>query len=125
MTKNSSGTVPTGGSCYLMPLCYWHNSTGLNGVAFTIKKNTKMLKLSGYMQGELALTFKVRLPSALPFALIYNKDGIWDYQDLTADQAENLTSEIQTAQASQHILIERVQGEDRTTYAVRSHNLPT
>lgn len=74
MTPNSDGSVPTGGSCYLMPLCYWHNSTSNNGVPFPHSPDT-MLQLSGYMQSDLAATFVARMPSAAPYTLVGAHDG--------------------------------------------------
>ncbi len=45
-----------------MPLCKWNNSTKRDCIAF---KHTKsdVLELTGYMEGELLVTFMLRLPS--------------------------------------------------------------
>ena len=59
MTPNSDGVVEHGNDTYLMPLCHWHNNPARNGVAFE-HEETKMIILSGYMQGETALTFMMR-----------------------------------------------------------------
>jgi hypothetical protein len=122
MTTNQNGMVPTGGICYLMPLCYWHNSTSKNGILFN-HANTKMLQLTGYMQGELALTFQVRLPSSEPFALLFSKDGAWNYRDISQSEAESFVSDPSVIGTDHYVLIERVRGE-RTLHYIRNHNLP-
>ena len=70
VTQNANGNVPTGGNCYLMPLCSWHNSTARNGQAFQ-HTQTQMLELSGYMQGEAAATFLARMPGEAPLSLVF------------------------------------------------------
>jgi hypothetical protein len=122
MTPNKNGMVPTGGICYLMPLCYWHNSTSNNGIQFN-HVNTNMLRLTGYMQGELALTFQVRLPSSEPFALLFSKDGAWNYRDISQSEAESFVSDPSAIGTDHYVLIERVRGE-RTLHYIRNHNLP-
>jgi len=84
MTTDPDGTVGEGGSCYLMPLCKWHNSTARDGQRFEHSK-TRMLKLTGYMQGELAATFALRQPSHEPFALLMfdPTDKQWKYKNLS------------------------------------------
>jgi hypothetical protein len=82
-----------------------------------------MLQLTGYMQGELAVTFQLRLPSTEPFALLYRKGDVWSYKDLSALEARNLNSQLATLGSDYHVLIERVHGE-KTLHCVRSHNLP-
>lgn len=89
MTVNSDGSVPTGGTCYLMPLCYWHNGKKNDGVAFSHTLE-RVLQLSGYMQGELAATFQLRLPSPEPYAVLYFSDDRWRNQNLSEQQAESL-----------------------------------
>jgi hypothetical protein len=69
VTTNSSGAVGTGGFCYLMPLCTWHNSTARNHQPFSPSPKV-MLKLTGYMQAELAATFVARLPTDAPYTLV-------------------------------------------------------
>ena len=56
MTPNPDGQVATGADSYLMPLCSWHNSKARDGVPFTLNR-TWMLKLSGFLQSEIAATF--------------------------------------------------------------------
>src|SRR5690606_12242697 len=47
MTVNPDGSVPTGGTCYLMPLCWFHNNASKDGIAYS-HTQTSMLLLSGY-----------------------------------------------------------------------------
>jgi hypothetical protein len=122
MTPNQNGVVAAGGICYLMPLCSWHNSTSQNGILFNLA-STSILRLTGYMQGELALTFQVRLPSSEPFALLFSKDGAWNYRDVSQSEAESFVSEPSAIGADHYVLIERVRGE-RTLHYIRNHNLP-
>lgn len=76
MTTNADGHVPVGGTCYLMPLCKWHNSKGRDGTPFA-HKETRMLKLSGYMEGDIAATFAARMPGEAAFRLVSVKgDGL-------------------------------------------------
>ena len=76
MTPNANGRVPLGGTCYLMPLCKWHNSTRRDGTAFAHEK-TRMLKLSGYMEGDLAATFAAREIGDAPYRLVsVEGDGV-------------------------------------------------
>ncbi len=122
MTTNPQGHVAINGFCYLMPLCFWHNSTSNNGKPFS-HQLTAMLKLTGYMKGELALTFQVRLPSSEPFALLFSKDGAWNYRDVSQSEAESFVSEPSAIGADHYVLIERVRGE-QTLHYIRNHNLP-
>jgi hypothetical protein len=69
MTTNADGHVTRGGISYLMPLCKWHNSKGRDGIPFE-HDETEMLKLTGYMLGDLALTFAARLPGDDAFRLV-------------------------------------------------------
>ena len=73
VTPNADGNVPTGGDCYLMPLCSWHNSTARDGQVFQ-HTQTQMLELSGYMQGEPAATFLARMPGEAPLSLVFLGD---------------------------------------------------
>lgn len=60
MTPNPDGVVDVGADSYLMPLCKWHNSTSRDRKPFAHSK-TKMLKLLGFMQGDSATTFGLRM----------------------------------------------------------------
>ncbi len=89
MTTNSDGTPPAGGICYLMPLCFWHNNTSRDRVSFT-HTATQMLQLSGYMQGELAATFRMRLPSLEPYAILYFTNEGWKTKNLSNEHVQRL-----------------------------------
>ena len=95
MTTNSDGNVEHGADSYLMPLCYWHNSTARDGEPFQ-HTQTKMVKLSGYMQGELAATFGLRQPNTSPYALLYfdQVDKNWKYKNLLSHQVSKLDSRL-------------------------------
>ena len=69
MTPNADGHVANGGICYLMPLCKWHNSTRRDGTPFE-HEETEMLQLSGYMEGDIAVTFTARLPGDASYRLV-------------------------------------------------------
>lgn len=86
MTTKSSGIVEQGGTTYLMPLCYWHNSTSRDGIAFH-HTETRMLKLSGFMEGDTALTFSMRMPDKDPYTLLYFDPHRqeWSYKKLNSD----------------------------------------
>lgn len=59
MALTRDGKVETGGISYLMPLCAWHNSKARDRKNFEHSK-TKMLELSGFMEGQTAFTFNMR-----------------------------------------------------------------
>src|SRR5690349_10282282 len=40
MTPDDQGSVPVDGTCFLMPLCFWHNSTARDGVRFFHSETT-------------------------------------------------------------------------------------
>jgi hypothetical protein len=86
VTPNASGDVPTGSSCYLMPLCYWHNGKGNDGKVFH-HAQTRMLELFGYMQGEPAATYLARMGGAAPMSLVYVKQGGLSYRQIAAPSA--------------------------------------
>jgi hypothetical protein len=98
MTPHSSGIVENGETSYLMPLCKWHNSTHRNGVAFE-HTETRMLQLEGFMEGDSAVTFAMRLPSAEPYSLLYfdRGNGNWEYRNLSAEVATALDMKLLSA----------------------------
>lgn len=89
MTINQDGSVESGGKCYLMPLCSGHNNKSRDGIAFE-HTNTKMVRLTGYMKGELAATFLLRLPNEHPYALLYYSEAeqAWEFQDYDEAQRD-------------------------------------
>ncbi len=94
MTPNPDGHVPFGADSYLMPLCKWHNNPARNGVAFTHEK-TFMLRLTGYLQSEIAATFMARMPSEETHALVFASDDTIKSANLTDEQVDALTHSAQ------------------------------
>lgn len=125
MTPNSNGSV-TDGTCYLMPLCAWHNTSRRNGILFS-HASTKMLRLTGYMEGELAATFQLRLFNSAPYALLYYSAGEWDYRNLSREQAADFASDPTikslTSAGENYVLIRRELGPE-TLHYVEAANLP-
>lgn len=112
VTPNSDGVVPFGGVCYLMPLCSWHNHTARDGVQFE-HSNTKMLQLTGFLQGELASTFELRRPSEKPFALLeFDSDSKeWKHQNLTINELRANDAKSRDKKEEVRLLLERSEGE--------------
>ncbi|MFC6663795.1 hypothetical protein [Deinococcus multiflagellatus] len=124
MTVQSDGSVPNR-TCFLMPLCSWHNSTSRDGIRFT-HTLTQMLQLTGYMLGELAATFQLRLPSDAPYALLYYVESAqdWRFKDLYEHDVTAWAQTLADAGTPDlHVLIERVQAPD-PQHIVRSVSLP-
>ena len=113
MTKDRTGIVPNGGSCYLMPLCSWHNSTARNRVAFTHTKN-KMLLLTGYMNCDTALTFSLRQEGTdAPFRIGTYEDGKFNVEDLDQNDLKSREDKILalgTQAEPPHIILKKVSG---------------
>ena len=65
----------------MMPLCKWHNSTARNGVAFT-QRETRMLRLRGYMEGDSGTTFMMRYENANQYTVLYRdeENGGWSFR---------------------------------------------
>ncbi|MCL7986634.1 hypothetical protein M8998_01645 [Sphingobacterium sp. lm-10] len=126
MTTNANGQVANGGTCYLMPLCSWHNSTSRNGVAFA-HTETRMLELTGYNLGELPVTFALRLPSEMPFAVLFYENDEWKFKNISHNEAIKLKSSVHKLSSIQpvehYVLIER-KWDDRTTYHALASTLP-
>lgn len=113
MTPNESGEVAHGGICYLMPLCSWHNSTRRNGVAFE-HTQTKMLKLTGFMEGDSPITFRLRQPSLEPFALLlFDEDNQeWRTTNLPSDDPSTIkaaTIKVSKKPLPFRVLLERLE----------------
>jgi hypothetical protein len=81
MTPDAEGRVETGGICYLMPLCKWHNSTRRDRTPFE-HDETEMLELSGYMQADIAATFAARMPGGADHRLVSVEGGALAVRDL-------------------------------------------
>lgn len=114
MTPNRTGIVRAGKISYLMPLCNWHNNTRRNGIAFK-HTETRMLELKGFMEGDSAVTFALRLPSEEQFSLLYFDPNVgkWEYTKLSSERAAGfnkklLSSMTETAEpAKDYVLLER------------------
>lgn len=127
MTPNSTGYVPPGGECLLMPLCAWHNNPARDRQAFQ-HVETKMLKLTGYYQGELAITFVARLPSDQPYSVIYADAEGWQTKNLSAELgkqvvAGNWPEDELGVTPTHYILLERMRSRSITTHAIRAVRL--
>lgn len=127
MTPNQNGKVDIGADSYLMPLCSWHNSKARDRVPFNLSK-TLMLRLSGFMEGELAATFMARLPSEKRHAIIYS--GGDELMSANLSEPEALAVEkgqqpegIFVNQLSDFVLMERIDQGAQSKYAVRSSSL--
>jgi hypothetical protein len=86
VTPDPGGRVAIGGICYLMPLCYWHNGKANDGKPFE-HQQTRILELSGYMQGEPAATYLARMSTEAPLALIFLGDEGLSYRNIGEDSA--------------------------------------
>ena len=127
MTPNAEGRVDLGDNSYLMPLCAWHNSKARDGIPFT-HSSTLMLRLSGYMQGEIAAFFVARLPSEETHALVFNDGDEWKAANLTQDQASRVLAgevpaEINIANPDKFVLMERAHVGQDERYFVKSSRL--
>lgn len=130
MTPNSDGKVAIGDDTYLMPLCSWHNSKARDGVAFEHSK-TLMLKLSGFLESEVAATFLARLPSEERHSIVFtDNDDHLKTVDLSEEQAAEAASgkllvEALGCQPASYVLLERVERYDRSAYLVKTSSTPT
>ncbi len=127
MTPNSDGQVAVGADSYLMPLCSWHNNKARDGVPFRLER-TLMLKLSGFMQGDLAATFMARLPSEDRHTIVYTGGETLQSQDLSDPQANaaekgELSDDVLSCEPQDFILLKRVERAGQTRYVVRSTSL--
>lgn len=97
MTPNSSGIVQSGAVTYLMPLCKWHNSTSRDGIAFSHSK-TKMLKLTGFMQGDTAITFALRLGNGYAYTLLFfdTSSDSWVFRELDSSERSTVSNKLPT-----------------------------
>lgn len=114
MTPTSNGAVEDG-ECYLMPLCKWHNSPYRNGITFK-HTETKMLKLIGYMQGDVALTFKMRMAKTHTLLYLDPYSKSWVFKELSDDEKQgivrmSLTSKSNTLNSEEFAIFEK-QGDN-------------
>ena len=94
VTDNLNGVIAIGDITYLMPLCYWHNSTSRDGHNFN-HTETEMLELAGFMQGDTGTTFMARLSDGLDEAsrVIFETEDGWDFKKLKEDEYNDLKEE--------------------------------
>lgn len=128
MTTNSDGSVAVGGVCYLMPLCSWHNSKARDGKAFSHEK-TSMLKLTGFMQGDIAATFKARLNDGDVYSVVYPSDSELETQGLPAINFANIMDFRLQKQATNglpphYVLFKRNEDNGRVYYVIEDAKLP-
>jgi hypothetical protein len=125
MTPNEDGSVRVGGVCYLMPLCYWHNSPGRNGEAFE-HTATKMLKLFGYKEGEPAATFLARMPGAPDFRLVTAEGNTLTVTPSAEPPLVPLAhaADGHPSVPSYHLLFHKVLRDGVEQYVIDSANLP-
>jgi hypothetical protein len=127
MTENQNGIVPYGGDSYLMPLCKWHNSTSRDEVPFR-HQGKNIIRLSGYMQGELAESFVMRFPSNYPMAMLYYDQGLseWNHKNLSNEEAAKIESGVdsEAVEIGAHILFER-QAAERGVLKIKEINIPS
>lgn len=109
MTLHADGSVPFGGTSYLMPLCKWHNSTSRNGIPFS-HAQTRLVELSGYMEGEPAATFLARMSASTPLALVYLGDNGLTYRNVDGHDAH--------AAGEPFVLLRRQDGSGGATYRI-------
>lgn len=121
MTTDPNGAVAKGGSCYLMPLCAWHNNSN-NKAAFATRSNS-MLVLYGYMQADTAATFLARLDGTAPYALIYLAADGPAFQALETPVVAESFAASETALASDgmprhFVLLRREERDGRPVYRI-------
>lgn len=124
MTQNPNGSV-TGGTCYLMPLCSWHNSKARDGVPFGPIQPT-MVQLTGYLLAEPAALFEARLDGEAAHAVIYEADdGEVDFR--TSDSApepgrrmlfENASILADDGLPANYVRLRRAERNGRTVYEI-------
>ena len=124
MTPHANGQVADGGTCYLMPLCSWHNNKARDGIAFT-HTETKMLKLTGYNDDELAVTFIARLRSDEPYSIIYRQRDEWLTRNLSETEADEVKSGRRPegpddADLSEYVLLKRYNDDGKQYLSVDS-----
>ena len=122
MTPNPDGQVPVGADSYLMPLCHWHNNPARNGVAFTHDK-TFMLKLTGFMQSEIAATFLARMPSEEANAVVFSSNQVITNANLTDEQLDALNhdappDEVLNQPVGAYLVLKRHGNDPNSEYSV-------
>lgn len=127
MTPNPDGQVEIGADSYLIPLCSWHNSKARDGVPFELTR-TLMLKLSGFLQSEIAATFMARLPSEKRHSIIYTGGDELRCADLSEPEANSAASgevsdDVLSCTPKAFVLLERVQRGTESRYLIKTSHL--
>ncbi|WP_299669815.1 hypothetical protein [uncultured Ruegeria sp.] len=123
MTPNEDGQVEIGADSYLMPLCHWHNHKNRDGVAFE-HSETSMLRLTGFMQSEIAATFRARLPSLERHSIVFLRDDSWRSADLSEEQANAtiegcLSNDVLECHLKDYVLLERIDQAKDADYVIK------
>lgn len=124
MTQNQNGSVNSG-TCYLMPLCSWHNSKARDGIPFVPVQST-MVQLTGYLLAEPAALFEARLDGAAEHALVYGTElGEVDFRALDVEDDFGRRELIENASISEEdgkpdifVRLRRVETDGRTAYEI-------
>lgn len=120
MTTKADGKVENG-TCYLVPLCKWHNNSN-NTAQFTMRSTT-MLILTGYVQKDTGATFLARLGGNAPYALAYLGEEGPDYHYLAeppseAKDALALPGHPAPGLPGHYVLLRREDHEGRPVYRI-------
>lgn len=128
VTSDSDGEVETGETCYLMPMCFWHNSTARDGTAFSHPAASNVLELSGYMQPEPAATFIARMPGAEPYALVGVEGEELVAQKIGAAEVQALRAGVKLmsggkATPDYYLLFRQIEEDGVTRYVIEEAKL--
>ncbi len=124
MTPNADGRVPRGGSCYLMPLCHWHNNTGRDGTPFRLRQ-TRMLRLLGYMQGDTYASFAARLPGNVAGRIVRVEGDHLVVSDFDSLQLASIEASDQAEATAPQLLFRRMEQDGRIRFRLEfSHSPP-
>lgn len=115
MTPDPHGNVGSGGICYLMPLCHWHNSTARDRTAFQ-HQQTRMLRLSGYLKGEFFGSFIARLPDDSAGRLISIDGNSLRASDLDPWQLETHERRVIEESSQPQLLFRKVKDQGRVRF---------
>lgn len=128
MTNNADNSV-SHGTCFLMPLCKWHNHYKRNHLAYTPIQNT-MVQLGGYMPGEPAALFAATLDAVAPYVIVHSEDGGFGYMPLADEPRggpqvllEREFEKTDNMHPASYIALRRTKHEDRFVYEIAEHNL--
>ena len=127
MTTNSDGSVPDGGTCYLMPLCKWHNNSARNGKKFE-HTSQKMIELSGYNESDTATTFLARVPGPEAFSIVYQARDKHKTEHIDESRAhsavrDGVRTAFYDASADHFILFKRVTLKDKPYFIIHHSRL--